>query len=687
MKQEISKLALLWTLCGLRCHQCGLKCVKNRDHKENHECLTDHKCYFPCHFTKAHNDDYIPECSHKAGHEGKHVCDEINHSCGKPCNLIDKRNCQKVCFKEIGHDDGEHLCQSRNHYCGEDCSLSTHTHTTKGDYHCPNKCIKPYEEEHHLHRCENTTCPIQCQIPDCKEKCQSNDHFHAFSILQVNHFCGNEHQCRELCEDDGICQVDTKPKEKKETYRGLINETSITFTKYIQLSKRLECNKKIPPNEFEHTGKHTHNENGFHYCDSKCQFCEYYCTSPYGHAQDHDTKHGNMTQTEFTGEDNEFEYAGYKLRAGDQGIFVLCNLFCKDLGRHRHIDYCHNEENCKFENQNIQHIHEKVSPNPDKPKDFVSHKLYWERTGFKDPYTAQDQQEFTKCDHECPDEKHHKPELTKSFCELQLFHAPLDLRSKPPKNCGYVSLDGHQFNCENPSTAFHIIFVIDRSKSMKNNDKKPISDHPIYNDLKKKHNNRIGAVYQAVYYFMESRINSAKVKPNQVSLAMRDTVSLILFHKEVIIPFKNRDLTDTKDLLHIMLKHNVSKGTDFRLAIQEAGSLIDDYFEPKKENIIIFLSDGRCDTPSNELRDICERIKERGSPLYLYTVLFGNDSDGSSLKEMAEIAQSYHPAKVLPDALQCRYKHAIDEVNLIGHFNEVATSLRKHIPALLNKAQ
>ena len=54
-----------------------------------------------------------------------------------------------------------------------------------------------------------------------------------------------------------------------------------------------------------------------------------------------------MTQTEFTGEINEFEYAGYafnikyiciyfklkyfliirhKLRVGDQGTFVLCNL-------------------------------------------------------------------------------------------------------------------------------------------------------------------------------------------------------------------------------------------------------------------------------------------------------------------------------------------------------------------------
>jgi hypothetical protein len=113
-----------------------------------------------------------------------------------------------------------------------------------------------------------------------------------------------------------------------------------------------------------------------------------------------------------------------------------------------------------------------------------------------DPYSVQ---EFTKCDHECPDEKHHKSgSKTKSFCELQLFHAPLDPRSKPPNNYGYISLDGHHFNCESPNTAFHIIFVIDRSKSMNKKDKKPIPNSPIYNDLIKKHNNRIGAVYQAV---------------------------------------------------------------------------------------------------------------------------------------------------------------------------------------------
>ncbi len=182
-EQEINKLTLLWTLCGLTCHQCGLKCVKNREHQENHNCLT---CHFLCDFTEAHS-QLIPKCSRKAGHEGKHACDEINHLCGKPCNLIDKRNCQKVCAKDVGHDE-EHLCQSTRHYCGEACSLTTKTQ--KGDYRCPNKCIIPYEEEHESHRCENDTCPIQCPIPDCQRKCQSDNHFHSYSNLQVDHFCG-----------------------------------------------------------------------------------------------------------------------------------------------------------------------------------------------------------------------------------------------------------------------------------------------------------------------------------------------------------------------------------------------------------------------------------------------------------------------------------------------------------------
>ncbi|GES77129.1 hypothetical protein GLOIN_2v1781565 [Rhizophagus clarus] len=367
VEQKLDKLILLWTLCGITCHQCHLKCIKNFDHKDDHDCLTNHKCNFPCQFVEAHNIKLIPKCNHKAGHKGKHICKKGKHLCGEPCKLISKRNCQEVCSKEIGHLDSEHLCQSTLHYCGESCSLSTHT--VKGEYLCPNECIKSCVEPHDSHCCENGTCPIQCSIPNCQRKCQSNNHFHAYSDLQVNHFCGNEH-----------------------------HQLQGTFIKFVQLNKRLRCSKKIPPNESEHIGKHTHNENGFHLCEAQCQFCGYFCTLPYGHKQLHDTKHGidvNMTQIIFS-EDNASEYT----RVDDQGTFTLCNLNCKNLGRHRHIDYCQNEENCKLENQrhDIKHINGQIQPNPDRPKDFISHKLFWERTGFKDPYPKQ--QDFAEIDND-----------------------------------------------------------------------------------------------------------------------------------------------------------------------------------------------------------------------------------------------------------------------------------------------
>jgi hypothetical protein len=73
------------------------------------------------------------------------------------------------------------------------------------------------------------------------------------------------------------------------------------------------------------------------------------------------------------------------------------------------------------------------------------------------------------------------------------------------------------------------------------------------------------------------------------------------------------------------------------------------------------------------------------SPLYLYTVLFGSDSHGDSLKEMVKIAQSYHPENSSSGDLRCQFTHAKDANKLMNHFTNVAESLRKHKPALLKK--
>ncbi|CAG8518802.1 6940_t:CDS:10, partial [Acaulospora morrowiae] len=382
--------------------------------------------------------------------------------------LEDKRNCQKVCAKEIGHEDSEHMCQSKRHYCGKPCSLSTCT--KKGNYQCPNKCITACEEEHDDHRCENETCPIQCPIPE------------------------QEHQCLEYCEEPGICRVLTEPQRQEETYQGKVSETVITFTKYIQLSERSRCYKKIPPNKFKHEGRHSHSQdiNSFHFCDAKCQYCEYYCILPYGHTQSlHETKHGNMIQTEFTSEDQNFEYAG------------------------------------------------------------------------------------------------------------------------------------------------------------------------------------TGAVYSAVYAFIKARLASQSSRP-QIQAANKDTISLILFDHEVIVPFENHVLTDADVLLNHMIKHEARGGTDFNLAIQKAGFLINQYYDANRANVIIFLSDGGSGVPRDQLRRICEHNKSRGNPLFLYTVLFANRSESSSLKEMAKIAQEYQPPNSSASSLRCQYNNVMTEINLVTTFTGVA---------------
>ncbi|CAI2192234.1 4778_t:CDS:10, partial [Funneliformis geosporum] len=481
----------------------------------------------------------------------------------------------------------------------------------------------PYEEVHDLHHCKNETYPIQCPILDCQRKCQSNNHFHSNS--QVDHFCGNEHQCHELYEETGICKVKLEPRKQEDVYDGLIKGTSITFTK---------------------------------------------CTLPYRHTQNHNTSHGNMILTEFTGEDYEFKYEGHKLRVGDQGTFVLCNLFCKDLGRHRHIDYCQSQDICQ--GQDIQHINEQIQPNPSIEKDFISHKLFWKRT---------EQQEFAKCDHECLDEIHHKSKgstsksTNKSFCELPLFHTQLDPESNPPHDNGYISKDRHHFNYENPSAceaAFHIIFVLNHSSSMGGS---------IQSNILKlwfRDNNMLDAVYNAVFQFMNACINST----NQV---IRDKLSLILFNHKVIVPFENEDPTDLKKLLDAMIVHKPNSETCFESAIKKAGSLISFHYDPTRTNGIIFLSDGECVIPERQLHHVFEESQTRGFPLYLYTVLFSSNSSFSCLEEMAKIVQSYHNNYISSDSLQSQFTRAIDEIRLVNHFTDVVNNLREHKPTLLKK--
>jgi hypothetical protein len=83
------------------------------------------------------------------------------------------------------------------------------------------------------------------------------------------------------------------------------------------------------------------------------------------------------------GPDEEgLEVEGRRFSTNDEGVPMMCSLVCKSLGRHAHIDYCRAKTpaECRVNNE-VEHITKKLQPEPDRPKDFLTHNLFWKRSG------------------------------------------------------------------------------------------------------------------------------------------------------------------------------------------------------------------------------------------------------------------------------------------------------------------
>ncbi|KAG9094852.1 hypothetical protein FRC06_010424, partial [Ceratobasidium sp. 370] len=152
---------------------------------------------------------------------------------------------------------------------------------------------------------------------------------------------------------------------------------------------------------------------------------------------------------------------------------------------------------------------------------------------FKDPYSREEQLEFSKCTAMCADPEHEATTSTAarpSYCKLPIFH-----RSEPPRpgstsNNGYVSLDGHLFDCSDPAQlqrAYHVIFVVDNSGSMSCQDRGPLPDTPVSGKLRSSCNDRYGAVLSALYGFWSARESKVGVPSEQ---PRQDAYSVITFN-------------------------------------------------------------------------------------------------------------------------------------------------------------
>jgi hypothetical protein len=98
-----------------------------------------------------------------------------------------------------------------------------------------------------------------------------------------------------------------------------------------------------------------------------------------------------MEQTRWAidgGDDAIREIQGRKFSSGDSGAPMLCSMVCKELGRHTHLDFCRSSSAADCIHRDVEHITERMGPNPSKPKDWITHALYWARSGANMPHVV-----------------------------------------------------------------------------------------------------------------------------------------------------------------------------------------------------------------------------------------------------------------------------------------------------------
>jgi len=271
-----------------------------------------------------------------------------------------------------------------------------------------------------------------------------------------------------------------------------------------------------------------------------------------------------------------------------------------------------------------------------------------------------------------------------------MFHVPNSPNSAPA-GLGYVSNDGHHFSCKNPvvmQQAFHVIFVIDRSGSMSNSDRRPLANTPATSRIVQRSNNRLGAVYSALHSFWSAR-HAAVTVGAQATHNRRDAYSIILFDDTASTCVTNDFTSSPDELLDAVLHYDSGGGTNFTTALQSAQRVMEQNVSTERSPVIIFLSDGECVVGDQTVYDFCRSAVHLGKPLSFHAVSFGQDSESSYMRRMAQIAldiQNNAPRDPLAPAaaiILSSYSQALDTVRLAETFLGIAESLRKPRGSLL----
>lgn len=162
-------------------------------------------------------------------------------------------------------------------------------------------------------------------------------------------------------------------------------------------------------------------------------------------------------------------------------------------------------------------------------------------------------------------------------------------------------------------------------------DRRPLPDSPATQRIIQRADNRLGAVYSALYSFWLAR-NAAITGGHQTNPFRRDSYSVIFFDDNVILGPTNDFASSPDELLDASLLYSIGCGTNFTTALVSARDVMERFWSTERcasysfrrkskasyatanhrAPVIIFLSDGECRVEDETVQDLSRSAVAHG---------------------------------------------------------------------------
>jgi hypothetical protein len=165
---------------------------------------------------------------------------------------------------------------------------------------------------------------------------------------------------------------------------------------------------------------------------------------------------------------------------------------------------------------------------------------------------------------------------------------------------------------------------------MSSDDRGPLPDAPMTSQIQQVANNRLGAVYSALYSFWFAR-HAATTGSGQGVCARRDAYSVILFNGATSDVLNNDFTSSPDELLDAVLRYRAGGSTNFTAALRAGQTVMEQYWSTERLvtrfslrsshiltflqlriPVMIFLSDGVCTVPDIVVQDLCRAAVQLG---------------------------------------------------------------------------